>query len=90
MKVKVISDGTSFGTYVVDVETGERLEDVTAVKWEIDPRRDMLCRVTLEMGKIPVELEADADDMSVVIPLPRSLERKMKEDWFSREGQPTG
>lgn len=86
MKVKVISDGTSFGTYVVDAETGARLEDVYAVRWELDPQCDMVCRVTLEMGKIPVELEAEASDMAVVVPLPMSLQQKMKEGWFTKEG----
>lgn len=84
MKVKVISDGTTFGTYVVDVETGERLEDVAAIRWEADPQRDMICRVVLEMAKIPVELEAEAETMNVVIPLPASVEQKMRESWFSK------
>ena len=37
MRVKVVGDGTPFGTRVVDADTGEAVEHVTAVDLRLTP-----------------------------------------------------
>lgn len=34
MRLKIVSDGTPFGTKLVHVETGEEVEGFTGVSWE--------------------------------------------------------
>ncbi len=36
MTIKIISDGTAVGTQVVSAETGERIDKVDKIEWEID------------------------------------------------------
>lgn len=36
MRIKIVSDGTRFGTRVLNAVTGEELERVTSVEWEFD------------------------------------------------------
>ena len=70
MKIKIVSDGSSAGTYI-ETETGERLEGVVGVRWSIDVANIAQC--TVEFVKIPVEVESvnvsligDIEALSVV------------------------
>lgn len=58
MRIKIVGDGTPRGTTVVDADTGERLEGVTAVEWQMDARNLATAKITLL--KVPVEVEAEA------------------------------
>lgn len=44
--IKIISDGTPWNTHVLDADTGEEINNVTYIKWEIH-LKDELARVTL-------------------------------------------
>jgi hypothetical protein len=59
MRVKIISDGTSLGTRVVDAETGEILEGIVGLSWVATARSDLTAATITLMG-VPVELESDA------------------------------
>ena len=62
IKLKIVSDGTTFGTHVVDRETGERLEDVVAIEWRISVGG--LSEVIFTMRSILVELTNLAGQVS--------------------------
>lgn len=57
MKVKIVSDGTFEGTSVVDVDTGDKLENVRAVRW--GGAEHSGCVVWLELSDVPAELVAE-------------------------------
>jgi len=58
-KLKVVSNGTSAGTKIVDAETGEDLHlPVTAIRWEI---RAGISRVGAGVGFDPMEATAEFD-----------------------------
>jgi hypothetical protein len=64
MKLKVISDGTIFGTRVINQDTGEELKGVVSIKWGVscdEPNR--LAWVALRLINTPVELTGDAIDV---------------------------
>lgn len=58
MRIKIISDGTSQGTHVVNEQTGERLDLVTRISWELSATH--LATATLTLLRVPVEVEGDA------------------------------
>jgi hypothetical protein len=55
MKVKIISDGTSKGTKIINAETGETIENVRGATWKCSVGH--LAEVILDMINIPVEIE---------------------------------
>jgi hypothetical protein len=56
-KIKITSDGTTFGTKVIDVESGDMIEGVVRVRWSMTMDG---ARTEAEVGieGIPVEIEA--------------------------------
>jgi hypothetical protein len=54
IKLKIVSDGTSNGTHVVDRETGEELKDIMEIEWRITVGN--IAEVILTMRNVPVEL----------------------------------
>ena len=64
MRIKIISDGISMGTHVVNAETGEEIKGVTKVEWSIGVGE--LSRVKLEFVHIPAEAEGIVDDAMTV------------------------
>lgn len=48
MKLKIISGGTAFDTRVVNAETGEEVEGITAIRWEADAHSEFHAVITLE------------------------------------------
>jgi thymidylate kinase len=55
MKLKVISDGTLFGTQIFDMDTGQALKNVKAVKWCLSAD-SITADVVIELVKVPVEV----------------------------------
>lgn len=55
MKLKIISDGTPMGTEVVDIETGERLENLKIIEWKCSVFGDN-ARATLTIDAVQVEI----------------------------------
>lgn len=55
-EVRIISDGTSAGTYVLD-STGEMIGRVQKIKWEMSVSSGV-SKVTLEISKVPIEVIA--------------------------------
>lgn len=60
MKLKVISDGTIQGTYVVN-EKGEKVENVEYICWEMDFASKTKNLVIQTSANSPVILEGDSD-----------------------------
>lgn len=57
MKLKILSDGTSRNTRVIDEETGEPLDGVVSIAWSMRAGREAF--VLLEMEDVPAELVGD-------------------------------
>ena len=57
MKIKITSDGTIAGTKVSNVETGEQLENVSAINWTGDAASGQVV-AHLNVVAVPVELVA--------------------------------
>jgi hypothetical protein len=57
MKLKILSDGTSRNTRVINEETGEPLDGVVSIAWSMRAGRDAF--VLLEMEDVPAELVGD-------------------------------
>ncbi|HEY0006193.1 MAG TPA: hypothetical protein VGB17_15545 [Pyrinomonadaceae bacterium] len=54
MKLKIISDGTSAGTKLVD-ESGNEIEGVTSLRWQWEKRlSDGVPLVTIELKGVPL------------------------------------
>ena len=64
MKIKIISDGTSHGTKVINADTEEMVEGVVAVEWKVRADEDF-ATAHIEFENIPVELEAEFKDKEV-------------------------
>ena len=56
MKVKIISDGTSIGTRIVNAETGEPIEGCRAAHWICDMDEYQVATAILEFINVPVEI----------------------------------
>ncbi len=61
-RFRVISDGTSVGTYVF--LDGKQLQNVTRIQWTAD-QDEPVCKLTLEMTGNPVELDLVSADTEV-------------------------
>jgi hypothetical protein len=59
MKIKIISDGTSAGTKIVDQDTGEFLNNAVSVTWRISVHGTAVATVTLR--DVPVDVVGEAD-----------------------------
>ena len=57
LKLKIISDGTPWGTKVVNVETGEVVQYVTDVEWKFASGK--MAEATIKLAQVPVEIEID-------------------------------
>lgn len=60
VKLKIISDGTAHGTKVVNIETGEMIDRVMSVKWQIDTDTSM-ATVELLLAIVPVEVVGESE-----------------------------
>jgi len=54
MKIKIISDGTSFGTKIINIDTGEELDSVIKIQWNYEASNIAEAIITFE--ETPVEL----------------------------------
>ena len=63
MKIKVISDGTTYGTRVINIDTQEELKGVSRVEIVCDANdREGLAVVTLRMIGVPVDVDCYMDN----------------------------
>jgi hypothetical protein len=67
MRLKIISDGTPMGTQVVDAETGEPLEGVSAVSWAVSmgtvaTGSIFMLQITIEAVGLFQEVKPQTDD----------------------------
>ena len=58
MKLKLVSDGIAMRTKVINAETGDRLEGIESISWEINAM-DRTSRMTLTFVNIPVEVYSE-------------------------------
>jgi hypothetical protein len=65
MKIKIVSDGTSLGTKVLNAETGEALEGASRVDWSIEAGE--LGKAVVHFYPDLVDLESDASLVPVVV-----------------------
>jgi len=76
IKLKIVSDGTSSGTHVVDRETGKRLEDVVAIEWRISVGG--LSEAIFTMRNIPVELRTLSGQITKTGSINRTHKRRIE------------
>lgn len=62
MKIKIISDGTNFGTKIINKETGEIIGRVQNITWSISAA-DVLAKATIEI--LNPEIELDCHDVII-------------------------
>ena len=68
MKVRIVSNGTGFGTTVQNAETGEVLDGVTAVTWSFpDPGEFATAVITIVNVAVEVELEAEIQHHKITV-----------------------
>lgn len=60
MKVKITSDGTKYGTEVVDVDTGKIIAGVSDIELSIKSDEDT-AKTTIKFNALPLEFIGDAD-----------------------------
>jgi len=67
MKVKLIGDGTSMNTHVVNADTGEDIANIVRLEYVIETRptmasfNDFHATITLTIDHVPVEVTGDAE-----------------------------
>lgn len=59
MKLKIISDGTNTGTHLIDIETGERVQQISKISWKADVK-ELITTASIELTNIPVEIVSSA------------------------------
>lgn len=55
MKLQIESDGTSIGTKITDVETGEKLGYIQEITWKVSVD-DPVAKCTLVIAKMPIKV----------------------------------
>lgn len=59
MRIRITSDGTPFGTKVINAATGEEIEGVREVTWEWERGYPLAAVVRLVIEDVAVDLHAD-------------------------------
>lgn len=59
LKLKIVSDGTSFGTRVVNAETGEELQYVKSIRWEVCSQSQRASAV-VELANVELDVASHA------------------------------
>jgi hypothetical protein len=58
--IRIESDGTAYGTKVIDKQTGAVFPKVTKIVWEINSETGVAA-ATVHLFDVEVEIEGDAD-----------------------------
>lgn len=59
MKLKIVSDGTSWGTKVVNADTGESVDGVASIDWSISANAHEVATI-FEVVRVAVEITGEA------------------------------
>ena len=62
MILKIISDGTAYGTNIVDAETGERVTNVTDISFKLVSGG--VVEAFIKLIGTPVDVDVDTDTMA--------------------------
>lgn len=62
MRLEIKSDGTTVGTQITNVETGEKLGYVQKITWEVSVE-DPVATCTIVIAKMPVEVLGIVEDI---------------------------
>ena len=68
MKFRIVSDGTSNGTKILDAKTGEMIEGVQSVKYSIDVLGGGILNLTI--SGVGADIVADKGTISITHDLP--------------------
>lgn len=62
MQIKIISDGTVYGTKVVNAETGEEIKGIGKVEWSVDAyAKSKLATAALHFVDVQVDVLASVE-----------------------------
>ena len=62
MRLKIVSDGTRFGTRIEDQATGQEVEGVFEIEWRFSAR-DAAPEATVTLFAVPVEIDVETGDL---------------------------
>ncbi len=62
MKLKIVSDGTSLGTHVVNSKTGEEVLNVTSIQWNI-PGGAFTSNATISLVWVEMDAEGELEEV---------------------------
>jgi len=65
MEIKLISDGTGPNTRIVNADTGEEIENITDIKFEISAK-DLVSKAVITFVKVGCDLKAEAEESPTV------------------------
>lgn len=62
MKLKIVSDGTAYGTKITD-ENGEPVENITAVeiRWRCDAEKNLAARATIDVFLSACDIQVEGE-----------------------------
>jgi hypothetical protein len=60
MEIKIVSDGTPYGTKLINIETGDEIKDIKSIDWHIEV--DKLATAKIEFLRVPVELQVQREN----------------------------
>jgi len=76
MKLKIISNGTERGTYIVDANTGEKIDlPLASIKWKINVG-DGLATAQVVFQNVAVEVNSSLVDVEIKNLKPRKTKRR--------------
>lgn len=62
MRIKIISDGTIWGTKVIDDKTGEIIENVRRISWDCDAASGANLKIEFMLPKAEIEGEIKSEN----------------------------
>jgi hypothetical protein len=62
MKLKIVSTGTTWGTKVVNAETGEELKNVTRVEYWADANDNGICRARITLAVVECNVIGETEE----------------------------
>lgn len=75
MRLKIVSDGTTTGTQLLDADTGQQVHGVQAIRWTCDIWDHQLARAEVVLVGLPVEVAGEVQEVTSVGDDTRSHQR---------------
>lgn len=57
IRIRIVSDGTTHGTFVTDADTGQQLRFVKSITWQMDARDKRAAIATIDLYKVEIDVQ---------------------------------